>query len=90
MMNEDDLIDFLKDGPKIGERVFRDKFGTCPRALLNLLADTVLIKYKVKGVVAYKLMEDVFIQDNMLDDLSLDEPNKIDDSFFLTITIEDD
>lgn len=71
-MIEDDLISFLQEGPKIGEQSFRDRFGYCPRGLLRVLTGTVLFKYKVGNKVAYRLIEDVFIQDNELDGLDLD------------------
>lgn len=71
-MIEDELISFLQEGPKIGEKAFRDRFGYCPRGLLRVLTGTIILKYKERGLVAYRLMEDVFINDNNLDGLELD------------------
>ncbi len=71
-MIEDDLITFLQEGPKIGEQTFRDRFGHCPRGLLRVLTGTIIHKYKVGNKVAYRLMEDIFIQNNELDGLNLD------------------
>lgn len=62
-VDENDLLDFLKEGQKIGEQTFRDRFGYCPRGLLNVLIDTILIKELVDGKVAYKLIDGAFIRD---------------------------
>jgi len=62
-IDENDLLDFLKEGQKIGEQTFRDRFGYCPRGLLNVLIDTVLTKELVDGKVAYKLIDGAFIRD---------------------------
>ena len=75
-MLEDDLIDFLREGPKIGEQVFRDRFGYCPRGLLRILTGTLIYKYRQRGLVAYRLMEDVFINDDDLDGLKLDDEDE--------------
>jgi len=62
-IDEDDLLEFLKEGQKIGEQTFRDRFGYCPRGLLNVLVGTVLLKGKVGKRVSYTLMDNVFIRD---------------------------
>lgn len=69
---DEDLIGFLEEGPKVGEKVFRDRFGFCPRKLLNMLVGTYIYKYKERGLVAYRLMEDVFFNDPNLENLQLD------------------
>lgn len=82
-MDEDDLIEFLREGPKVGEKSFRDRFGYCPRGLLRVLTGTIVYKYKERGLVTYRLMEDVFINDEEIDDLILDNEVNLSDSIYL-------
>ena len=63
-LDENDLIDFLNEGPKVGEQIFREKFGYCPRGLLRILVGTILHKYKVGNLVAYQMINENFITEN--------------------------
>jgi len=78
MQVDEDLVEFIKTGKKVGEDSFRKYYGFCPRKILHMLVHEGIL-YKSIDLhtrkVCYELTENIFIQENRipLGDLNLDD-----------------